>query len=189
MVDEVGARSNRWRAVRWSAAAALLTVPLIMMHIGDAWNWTGGDFLFAAFMIGGALLLYEFAGRLSTSLAYRAGAALAVAAAFLLVWINLAVGIVGSEDNPANLGFFLLVLAAAVGGFAAEFRARGMARAMLGVAIVQMLLGLVIATAPSTAQVEPMGAWGVLAISGFFAALWLASAALFRAAGRGEGPG
>lgn len=186
MVDDVQARSNGWRVARWSAAAALLAVPLVMMQISGEWNWSANDFLFAAFMIGGALLLYELAGRLSTSMAYRAAAALAVAAAFLLVWINLAVGIVGSEDNPTNLGFFLLVLAAAVGAFAAEFRARGMARAMLGVAGVQMLLGVVIATAPSTARVEPMGAWGVLMISGFFAALWLASAALFLRASRTE---
>ena len=186
MVNEVYGRSNGWRVARWSAAAALLAVPLAMMQIGGDWNWTGRDFLFAAVMMGAALLLYEFAGRFSTSMAYRAAVALAVAAAFLLVWINLAVGIVGSEDNPTNLGFFLLVLAAAVGAFAAEYRSRGMARAMLGVAVVQLLLGIVIATAPSTAQVEPMGAWGVLMISGFFAGLWLTSAALFRLAGRGE---
>ena len=28
---------------------------------------------------------------------------MAIVAAFLLIWINLAVGINGSEDNPANL--------------------------------------------------------------------------------------
>ena len=186
-MDKETGRSNGWRVARWSAAAGLLMVPLVMMQFSDDWNWTGEDFLFAAIMIGGALLLYEFAGRASANIAYRAGAALAVAAAFLLIWINLAVGIVGDVDNPTNLGFFLLVLAAGVGVYAAELRARGMARAMLAVGAVQLLLGALIATAPSTARVEPMGAWGVLAISGFFAALWLISAALFRRASRSEG--
>ena len=34
--------------------------------------------------------------------AYRAAVGVAIAAAFILVWMNLAVGIIGSEDNPAN---------------------------------------------------------------------------------------
>ena len=179
-MDKEMGRSNGWRVARWSVAAGLLMVPLVMMQLSEDWNWTGEDFLFAAVMIGGALLLYELAARASTNIAYRAGAVLAVAAAFLLIWINMAVGIVGDADNPTNLGFVLLVLAAGVGAYAAEFRARGMARAMLAVGAVQLLLGVAIATAPSTARVEPMGAWGVLVISGFFAAMWLISAALFR---------
>ena len=31
-------------------------------------------------------------------------------AAFLLIWINLAVGIIGSEDNPANLMYGAVLL-------------------------------------------------------------------------------
>lgn len=112
-------------------------------------------------------------------MAYAAGAAVAAGTALLQVWINLAVGIVGSEDNPVNLGFFGVIVTAAACAFAVRLRADGMARAMLAVAGVQGLLGLAIATAPSTAQVESNGPIGVLVLSGFFAALWLASAALF----------
>ena len=43
-----------------------------------------------------------------------------------------------------------------------------MARAMLAVAAVQALLAAAVATAPSTARDEPMGALGVLALSGLF---------------------
>jgi hypothetical protein len=110
---------------------------------------------------------------------YRVGLAVALAASFLQVWINLAVGIVGSEDNPVNQGFYLVVAAAAACAFTARLRADGMARAMLAVAGVQALLGIAVATAPSTARIEPMGAIGVLALSGGFTALWLLSAALF----------
>jgi hypothetical protein len=54
-----------------------------------------------------------------------------------------------------------------------------MARAMVGVAIMQALLGSLIATAPSTATL-PGGPSRVLLSSGVFAVLWLASAAFFR---------
>lgn len=117
--------------------------------------------------------------------AYRSGIAVALAAAFLEVWINLAVGIVGSEDNPVNQGFYGVVVAAAACAFTARLQAGGMARAMLATAGVQAVLALAVATAPSTARVEPMGALGVLALSGLFTALWLVSAALFhRSAGQ-----
>lgn len=120
----------------------------------------------------------------SGHIAYRFGIAVALAACFLEVWINLAVGIVGREDNPVNQGFYLVVAAAAACAFTARLRADGMARAMLAVAGLQALLGLAVATAPSTARDEPMGAIGVLALSGFFAALWLISAALFHRSAR-----
>ena len=119
-------------------------------------------------------------------IAYRVGVAVALAASFLEVWINLAVGIVGSEDNPVNQGFYLVVVTAAACAFVARFRADGMARAMLAVAGMQALLAVMVATAPSTARDEPMGAIGVLALSGFFTAFWLASAAVFHKAARAQ---
>lgn len=121
----------------------------------------------------------------SGHIAYRIGVAVALAASFVQVWMNLAVGIVGSADNPVNQGFYGVVVAAAACAFTARFQAGGMARAMLATAGVQTLLALAVGTAPSTARIEPMGAIGVLALSGGFVALWLVSAALFhRSAGQ-----
>lgn len=168
---------NGWRAARWTAAGGLLLAPLIMMQISDEWQWDSGSFVLAGVMIGGNLWLFEWAMRRSREAAYRAGAAVALAAALLLVWINLAVGIVGDEGNPANLGFFCLVLAAAIGTFATEGRPQGMARTMLGVAAMQALLGLALATGRTNPQ--PIA---TLALTGGFIALWLLAAALFRKA-------
>lgn len=115
---------------------------------------------------------------------YRLGAAVALGASLLQIWMNLAVGIVGREDNPVNLGFYLVVAAAAACAFTARLRAELMARAMLAVAAMQALLALVIATAPSTVRDDPKGPMGVLVLSGGFVALWLLAAALFRKAAR-----
>ena len=54
---------------------------------------------------------------------------------------------------------------------------------MLGVAVMQVLLGVAIATAPITAQVggAPTRA---LVFSAVFAGLWLVSAAFFRASAK-----
>ena len=111
----------------------------------------------------------------SGSGAYRAGVAVAVVASLLTVWTTVV------RDDGTGIGWFLVIMAALVGSFSAWFRPAGMARTMLGVAIMQALLGVAIATAPSTAS-TPDGPLKALLFSGFFAALWLISAALFRAA-------
>lgn len=168
---------NYWRIVRWTAASALLLTPMMMMRISDEWHWTIGSFLFAGTLIGGVGLLYELAERASGSRAYRAGVAVALAASFLTVWTTVV------RDDGTGIGFFLLIMAAGVGAFSAWFRSAGMARTMLGIAIMQALLGVAIATAPSTASM-PDGSFKALLFSGFFTALWLISATFFRAAAR-----
>ena len=168
---------NYWRLARWTGAVALLLTPLVMMQISDEWHWTIGSFLFAGIMIGGVGLLYELAERASGSRAYRAGVAAALVTSFLTIWTTIV------RDDGNGIGFFLLIMAAAVGGFSAWFRPAGMARTMLGVAIMQALLSIAIATAPSTASV-PDASFRTLLFGGFFAALWLLSATFFRAAAK-----
>ena len=109
---------------------------------------------------------------------YRAGLALGLIAAFLVTWVNLAVGIAGDEDNPVNLSFFMLIAVAVVGVFAADFQARGMARTFFSVAALQVMLGFIVSTGPVAAR-EPSGAIGLFALNGLFALLWLISGALF----------
>ncbi len=105
--------------------------------------------------------------------AYRSGVAVAALASLLTIWTTIV------RDDGTGIGFFLIIAAAAVGAFAALFEPAGMARTMLGVAAMQLLFGVAIATAPSTA--EPIRA---MIFNGVFATLWLVSAVLFRCAGR-----
>jgi hypothetical protein len=53
--------------------------------------------------------------------AYRAAVGVAIAAAFILVWMNLAVGIIGSEDNPANLMYGGVLAIGIIGAVIARF--------------------------------------------------------------------
>jgi hypothetical protein len=115
----------------------------------------------------------------SGSRPYRVGIAVALVASLGTAWTTVV------RDDGNGIAFFLLVMAAAVGGFSAWFRPAGMARTMLGVAIMQLLLGVAVATAPSNASI-PNGSFKAALFSGIFAVLWLTSAAFFRAAAKGR---
>lgn len=171
-------RSINPHLLGWCAAAGLLAVPFVA---GAAWS--PADYVFAAVMLGVAGGAIELGHRASTGLAYRAGTLIAVAAAFLLVWINAAVGFFGSEDNDVNAVFGLVLLVAIGGTLLARLRARGVARAMVAATATQLAIGL---TGLAAGWAEP-GAAGVrvtLLGTGFFCMLWLASAALFARAAR-----
>ena len=169
---------GRWRIAGWGAVAAILLLPLLAMQVTDAVDWTPFDFAFAATVLVGAGAICELAAKRSGSRAYRAAVAVAVAAALLLVWINGAVGLIGSEDNPANLMFGGVLVVAFAGAALARLRPRGMARAMVATALAQGLVPIAVVGAATGEAGE------VAALTTFFAALWLISAALFRTAGK-----
>jgi hypothetical protein len=113
---------------------------------------------------------YELAVRKTSNRAYLAAVAIALAAAFILIWMNLAVGIIGSEDNPANLMYGGVLVVAIVGSLLARFRPHGMARALIATAIAQLLVAVIAIVA---------GYGEAFILTAIFMAMWLASARLF----------
>ena len=177
----VGEHPIPWRALGWGFAVGLLAIPFVAMQFTREVNWTASDFVFAGVVIGGTGLLFELLIRRSNRRAYRLGGAMALLATFLLVWINAAVGIIGSEDNPANLMFLGVIVVAFAGAALARLRPAGMARAMAVAAAAELAVGLVALVFGLGAN-EPPGEFGVQMLNGFFLALWLGSAWLFRKA-------
>ena len=169
-------RVSRWRIVPWAVAALLLLLPAVAMRFGDEVTWTASDFIFMGVMLFGACGVFELAARMSGNNAYRAAVAIAVVATVLLIWINLAVGIIGSENNPANQMFFGVIVIGLIGAFLARFEAEGMARALAVTGIAQALTAV-------AAMVMGHFTWILV---GFFCALWFGSASLFRKAARDQ---
>lgn len=85
--------TNPWRIAGWGTAAGLLLVPLVAMQFTTEVNWTLGDFVAGALLIGVPGLAFEAVAHRTRNLAYRVGAALALVTVFLVVWVELAVGI------------------------------------------------------------------------------------------------
>ena len=173
---------NPWRMLGWGTAVALLLAPLIAMRFTSEVNWTASDFIFAGVLfaiIGGAFELAVWASR---NRAYRAGTALALLSTLLTIWANLAVGIVGSEDNPATQLFFVALLVGFLMACIGRFRARPMSVATL---VTAASLGVAFVIAVMQPTDEPFVPHIREALgTGIFAALFLASSALFRKAAR-----
>ena len=127
-------RPFRWRWLLWGGALGLLALPAIAMHFTDEVQWGAVDFLVIGTMLATLCGLIELGARLSAHWAYRLGFAIAALAGFTTVWVNLAVGMIGSEDNPQNAVFFGVLLVAAAGALGARFRPQGMAYAMFATA-------------------------------------------------------
>ncbi len=167
-------RLSRWlRSAVWGGAVFAWLIPVaakLMINI----PWTTFDFVAWGVMLLVAAGVCEIGLRLSGDLAYRAGMVVAVGTSFLIVWSNLAVGIIGNEDNPLNQIFFGVIAIGIVGSFLARFRPRGMALAMAATAAAQF----------GTAFVALADGQIIFVIVGVFSLGWLLAAWLFREAAR-----
>jgi hypothetical protein len=171
--------------------AIILLLFFLLMQITDEMNWSLFDFAVAGTLIFGTGLTYQLVTRKAGNMAYRFAVGLALAAAFILIWVNLAVGVIGSEDNPANLMYGGVLAIGFLGAIIAELRPQGMARVLFAmalaqavVAVIALILGL---GSPWSGPVE------IVTLNGFFVVLFVGSALLFRSAAReltpaGTGP-
>ena len=155
----------------------LAQAPLIGMQLTNEVNWSPGDFLFAALMLGLVGTTLELVVRTRAQWSYRIAAIIAVGTCFVTVWGNLAGGLVGSEDNLANLYFFVPPIVAILASALARFRARGMTFAMAIAAGTQLIAGFVVGSGGDTIEV-----W---VVTGVFTLAWLVAAYLFSMADDG----
>jgi hypothetical protein len=145
--------------------------------------WDVVDFTVFGAMLLGVGVIYTLAKRRAGSTAYRFAVSVALAAAFILIWVNAAVGIIGDESNHANMMYFGVLAVGIIGAIIARFQPHGMVRTLYATALAQALVA-VIALIAGLGSTGPIWPWDILILTGFFAALWLISAWLFRNAAR-----
>jgi hypothetical protein len=172
--------------VLWSTAALVLLLPLVAMQFTNEVAWGLADFAVAAVLLFGAVLLYELTAKKTAGIWYRAAAGVAVGTSLLLVWMNLAVGIIGSEENPANLMYVAVLAVSVLGAIIARLQPDGMVRVLTATALAQTMVALIAAIAGLGHPASPPAE--VLGVNALFAALWLLSAWLFRKAAGSNRP-
>jgi hypothetical protein len=156
----------------------MLLIPLIAMLFTDEMQWSLVDFMVAAALLIGAGVTYEFVASRGSTIVHRAAVGLSVLTALLLVWVSLAVGIIGSENNPANGLYLGVLLIGLLGSFIARFRPRGMMYTLFAVAVAQAAVPFIAMSIWKPAiTVELLQ---VLGANTVFVVLWIGSALLFR---------
>lgn len=88
-----GTAHRRLRNGLWIVGLLLLLAPLVAMQFTDEVNWTGFDFI----VFGGLLLLLLTGIEIATAVIrqpiWRAAGIIIILMCFLVVWVELAVGI------------------------------------------------------------------------------------------------
>ena len=167
------------------ATGFILLLPLLAMQFTDEVVWDLTDFIVMGGLLFGVGFAYEFATRRSETTVYRAAVGVGLAGAFLLFWVNGAVGIIGNEGQSANLMYGAVFAVGFIGSLMSHFKPRGMARTLFAAAFTQMLvpvISLFIWPPPVTSWAP--GVFGVFVLNAFFAMLFVTSALLFRNAAR-----
>jgi hypothetical protein len=118
--------------------------------------------------------------------AYRSAVGVALAAAFMLLWLMGAVGVIGVEGDRADLMYFGVLAVGIIGAIIARFQPHGMARALSATALAQAMVA-VIALIAGKHQSPISSVAEILGLNGIFVALFIGSAWLFRRAARQPG--
>lgn len=165
--------ASLWRIIGWGGLGCLLLLPAVAMQFTDEVNWDETDFIVAGLVFSIVGGLVELAVRLSSNWFYRIGAFFGIFSGFVVVWSNLAIGMIGNENNPINLLFIAVLLIALGGAILGRFRNTALGWAMLLAGLAQAAIGI------------GFGVLGTDIRGGIFtlilSSLWLLSAALFHA--------
>jgi hypothetical protein len=169
------------QSVFWVAlvTAVILFIPLVAMQFTNEVNWSVSDFLIMEVLIFTTGFSYMLLTRLTSNIIYKAAVALGIASTFLLIWANLAVGLIGSGPNAANLMYIGIVAIVITGTFLSRFTTKGMEWVMFSAAVTLMLFAIIQLLAkmyqyPGSSAVE------IIAVNGFFATLYAVAGLLFR---------
>lgn len=164
------------------AAILILLIPLIAMQISSEIKWSPLDFVAAGILLmitGFAFVLVTFN---ASNKIYRIAVGMALGTALFMVWSNLAVGLIGSEDNPINALYLGVLIVGIIGAIISKLRPVGMFKALLATALAQGLITFIALFAGFGNTFREF--FEIINVNGFFIVLWLASAWMFRSSAR-----
>lgn len=182
---------DKKRLIGWGVfVVCVLLIPWVGMRFSDEINWTLSDFTILGFVLGAIGLFYEGVVRRSKRIPYRLGWIMAILGAFLLLWVNGAVGLIGNEDQEANVLYGAVLIIILIGATLSRFTSMGMSMTMFLAAGIQMIVPIValMIWPPSEISWAP-SVFGVFLISAFFAFLFFLSGLLFNRSYRQERQG
>lgn len=161
------------------AIVFLLLIPIIAMQFTNEIVWSLSDFILMGFLLFIPALAYTLITRNTGDIIYKVALGFALFTGFFLIWSNLAVGIIGSENNAFNLLYFGVIIVGIIGAFIASFKPKGLALTMFAMSIVHALI-TVAAFITGMHQLPEVTVFHIFAVNGFFITIFIVAAMLFR---------
>lgn len=157
----------------------LLMVPLVAMQFTDQVDWSVFDFIIAGALLFGTGVLFVLVVRVTENIVFKCAMVLALGATFLMIWANLAVGLIGSGPNPGNLMYIGVIAVLIIGIYLSRFKPAALERAMFGTAFALLLL-VVIALLANMHKYPQSSVIEIIGVNLFFATPYVVSGLLFR---------
>lgn len=157
----------------------LLSVPLVAMQFTDEVNWSPFDFVIMGLLLFGTGFIYMLILRYSPGFLYSVGATVAIGTTFLMIWANLAVGLIGDGPNPGNLMYFGVLATIIAGTALSHLTSKGMARTMYATAGA-LVLHTGIALLSGMQDYPHSSLESIVGVNAFFATLFAVAGLLFQ---------
>lgn len=157
----------------------ILFIPFIAMQFTPEVNWSAGDFIIMGILIFATGSAYVLLTRYTPNFIQRAAYGAAIGTTFLMVWSNMAVGLIGAGPHAGNLMYIGVLAVVVVGVYFSRFTAKGLELTMFATAIALVLVASVALLAnmqsyPGSSVAE------IIAVNAFFIFLYCIAGLLFR---------
>lgn len=157
----------------------ILTVPLSAMQFTREVNWSVSDFIIMGVLVFSTGSSFVLLIRNAPNWLYRVAVASAMGSTFLLIWANLAVGLIGGGPHAGNLMYIGVVAVVIIGTYLSRFTPAGMEKVMFITAVALVVVAVIALL--SGMQYYPGSSVGeIIGVNAFFAFLFAVSGLLFR---------
>ncbi|MBO6793810.1 MAG: hypothetical protein JJ895_07865 [Balneolaceae bacterium] len=124
-------------------AFLIIMIPLIAMQFTSEVVWTTSDFIIAWTILFSIGFAFQAIGKRAKNSSYKFATGIAAFTTLFVIWSNLAVGIIGNEDNPLNLMYFGVVLLMVFGSYIAQLKAKAMSKVLFASAVLHALVSII----------------------------------------------
>ncbi len=169
------------RRIVWIITLALILMLPVALQFTNEVQWNEAvAYSIILLAIGGTYELWQWLKKHDS--AYRFAFVLGLVGMLFLGWVSGAVGIIGSENNPVNLMYWVVPAIGVIGSLLSRFKPRGMALTLFAVALIQFLVPVVALIISSEISWGNAGVIGVFVVNSIFAVLFASSGLLFERA-------
>lgn len=165
------------------ATLIILLIPLVGTFTVEGWNWDAFDFVIAGIVLFTVFFMIEFLARKMRDIPSRIAAGITVIMTLLIVWVNLAVGIIGDGNNTSAC-YMLVVPVGFLGLAVSRLKPKGLSVTAFCMAAIMLLVPTVAWLTGNQDLEQDPNVLKVFVLSAGFAFWYAVAGALFLSTAR-----